>query len=144
VKNRTQSWFGRIVAVGSLVLLAGGGLVLSNIASATSTTPTTAVGGTANDKAVVTGSLRIFGGVADTPPSGTPVAGRVVFKPTRGVAHALEVGRSGEFKIALPGGTYKAYGGPASWGNDCLVNGGKPFKIVAGHSLKVVVACVAL
>ena len=144
MRNQTESWFGRVVVAGSLVLLSGGGLVLSNTASATSTTPTTAVSGTANDKAVVTGSLRIFGGVADTPPSGTPVAGRVVFRPTRGVARALKVGRSGEFTIALPVGTYKAYGGPSAWGNGCLVNNGKPFKIVAGHSLKVVVACVAL
>jgi hypothetical protein len=144
MRNQTKSWFGRIVVAGSLVLLAGGGFVLSNTASATSTTPTTAVSGAANDKAVVTGSLRIFGGVADTPLSGSPVAGRVVFKPTRGVAHALKVGRLGEFRITLPGGTYKAYGGPPAWGSKCLVDGGKPFKLEAGHSLKVVVACMAL
>ena len=144
VSNQTKSWFGRIVVAGSLVLLASGGFVTSNIASATSTTPTTAVSSVANDKVVVTGSLRVFGGVADTPLSGSPVAGRVVFKPTQGVAHALKVGKSGKFRIALPAGTYKAYGGPPAWGNKCLVNGGKPFKLEAGHSLKVVVACMAL
>jgi len=116
---------------------------LSNTASATSTTPTTAVSGAANDKAVVTGSLRVFGGPITTSRSGTPVAGRVVFKPARGVAHAVKVGKSGEFRIALPGGTYKAYGGPPAWGNKCVVDEGKPFKLQAGHSLKVVVACMA-
>jgi hypothetical protein len=125
------------------VLLAGGAFVLYNAVSVTSTTLTTSIRSAANNKAIVTGSLRIFGGTNNASPSGTPVAGRVVFKPTRGVARALKVGRSGEFKIVLPGGTYKGYGGPPAWGNECLVNDGRPFKIVAGHSFKVVVACIA-
>jgi hypothetical protein len=139
-----KSWFSRIVVSGSLVLLVGGAFFLSNAASATSTTSTTSVSAARNHKAVITGSLRIFGGTADAPASGTPVAGRVVFKPTRGEAHALKVGKSGEFRITMDGGTYKAFGGPPAWGNECLVNGGKPFEVKAGQSLKVVVACIAL
>ena len=101
------------------------------------------VSGAANSKAVVTGSLRMFGGTANSPLAGTPVAGRVVFKPTRGVARALKIGKSGEFTISLAAGTYKAFGGPPAWGNECLANGGKPFKVDAGHKLHVVVACIA-
>jgi hypothetical protein len=142
--NQTKSWFGRIVVSGSLALLIGIVLFLSAAASATSTTSTTSASGGRNDKAVITGSLRIFGGTAKAPRSGTPVAGRVVFKPTRGAEHALKVGESGEFKIALDGGSYKVFGGPPAWGNECLVNGGKPFEVKAGQSLKVVVACTAL
>jgi hypothetical protein len=101
-------------------------------------------GGAATSSGIVTGSLRIFGGTAFAPRSGVPVAGRVVFKPSRGATHVLEVGKTGQFKINLEEGTYTSFGGAPAWGNECLVNGGKPFKIVAGHSLKVVVACVAL
>jgi hypothetical protein len=134
VKRRTRSLTGRVAASGLIVLLLGGTL-LSNIASATALS---------SEKAVITGSLRIFGGVADTPSSGTPVAGRVVFEPTRGASRVLRVGRSGEFTISVVGGTYKAFGGPPAWGNDCLVNNGKAFHVESGQHLNVVVACVAL
>ncbi len=68
----------------------------------------------------------------------------MVFKPERGTARVLKVGKSGQFKIALGEGAYTSFGGPPARRNACLVNGGKPFKIVGGQSLKVVVAYVAL
>jgi hypothetical protein len=86
----------------------------------------------------------MFGGTANAPRAGTPVAGRVVFKPAHGAARVLEVGKSGNFRISLEEGTYTSFGGPPAWGNECLANRGKPFKVEAGHSLKVVVACVAI
>jgi hypothetical protein len=95
-------------------------------------------------KTLVTGSLRIFGGTAFTPRSGEPVAGRVVFKPAQGAARVLRVGKSGHFKIALEPGTYTSFGGPQAWRNECLVDGGRPFKVEAHRRIRVVVACVAL
>jgi hypothetical protein len=100
-------------------------------------------GATVN-KGTVTGNLRTFGGVAFTPRSGWPTAGRVVFMPEHGTARAIKVGKIGKFSVELKPGTYTVFGGPPSWKNTCQANGGKPFSLAAGQRIDVTVSCLAL
>jgi hypothetical protein len=100
--------------------------------------------GAAVDKGVVSGALRIYGATFDAPRSGWPTAGRVVFKPKHGTARAIKVGKTGQFTVELKPGTYTVFGGPPAWDNDCVVNGGKPFKLGVGQRLKVVASCVEI
>jgi hypothetical protein len=72
------------------------------------------------------------------------VSGRVVFKPASGREVVVGVGRSGEFSVNLRPGTYTAFGGGPGWFPNCHGNDGEAFKVVAGHSFKVNVWCIAL
>ena len=107
-------------------------------------TDSSAIGGAAPGHDVVSGSLRIFGGVADSPPHGWPTSGRVVFERVHGRTSIVGVGKSGDFMVKLKPGVYTAFGGPPGWYPQCRANDGKPFTVTASHSLKVVVACDAL
>jgi hypothetical protein len=100
--------------------------------------------GAADNKGIVTGSLRTFGGVLDAPRTGYPTAGRVVFKPEHGTARAIKVGKTGRFTVELAPGTYTVFGGPPAWKDTCRVNFGKPFSLSAGEKVKVTVSCLAL
>lgn len=95
----------------------------------------------------VIGSLRMSPGTAVTVTvarAGLPMSGRVVFKPEHGREKVLRVGTSGQFNVTLREGVYTAFGGGTGWFPNCRGNAGKSFRIVAGHTLKVVVWCVAL
>lgn len=100
------------------------------------------VGATARG-AVVTGTIRIFGGVASTSTTGTPASGQVVFKRKNGKATKIQVGKSGSFELVLQAGTYTAFGGPPGWHDTCSVKHGRPFRVASGHHVKVLVACIA-
>jgi hypothetical protein len=104
---------------------------------------TSETGGAATKGGVVTGSLRVFGGVSSAPKFGSPVSGDVVFKPSHGKETKIMVGMTGRFDIRLAAGTYTAFGGPLGWHNDCLGNHGKPFKVAVGERSKVIIACDA-
>jgi hypothetical protein len=91
----------------------------------------------------VSGSLRVFGGVADAPRAGSPVAGDVVFTSSQGVHTTIMVGKSGDFDLRLPAGTYTALGGPPGWHNHCYGNRAKPIRVLADERANVVVACDA-
>lgn len=100
--------------------------------------------GAAGNKGVISGTLRIYGGTLNAPRSGSPTAGRVVFKPETGTARAIKVGKTGQFPVELRPGTYTVFGGPPTWHNECMVDGGKPFKLEANQDLKVIVSCVEI
>ena len=92
----------------------------------------------------LTGSLRIFGGVATTSRSGLPTSGRVEFQPKLGTARAIKVGKTGQFTVELKPGIYTVFGGPPAWHNTCQVNFGKAFRLGGGQRLKVTVSCIAI
>jgi len=100
--------------------------------------------GASGNTGTISGSLRIFGGVASTPRSGSPTAGRVEFKPEQGTPRAIKVGKTGQFAVELKPGIYTVFGGPPGWHNTCKVNFGKSFSLRAGQRLKVTVSCIAL
>jgi hypothetical protein len=100
--------------------------------------------GATGNKGTVTGNLRTFGGVAFSPRSGWPTAGRVEFKPDQGTARAIKVGKTGRFTVELRPGSYTIFGGPPAWHNSCTVNSDRPIDVNAGQRLKVTVSCIAI
>ena len=103
-----------------------------------------ALSGAASAYGVVTGSIRVTGGVEFNPPPGSVTSGRVVFKEEHGRALTIGVGQSGTFSVKLKPGIYTAFGGPPGWFPNCHGNNDKPFRISTGHTKKILVAGLAL
>jgi hypothetical protein len=132
---RTAKLRGTKSLIASLAIV---GLLLAGIAA-----PAGAVSGHGR----INGSLRLSPGTAVTAAvakAGLPMSGRVVFKPEHGREIVVGVSKSGTFTLNLRAGTYTAFGGGRGWFPQCQGNGGKPFTVVAGHTYKVAVWCVAM